>query len=111
MKGEIMTDYERLESADERSTFGTALTFLFIGLGAGALAALLLAPKSGKQLRRSLRRKYEDAKDTFEDWTEQAGDLLDKGTEWANTAREKGSEWANTAREKVAPLGRAARKI
>ena len=34
----------------ERSTAGTAVTFLMIGIGAGALIALLLAPKTGKQM-------------------------------------------------------------
>ncbi|MFB3916729.1 MAG: YtxH domain-containing protein [Terriglobales bacterium] len=105
-----MTDYERIGHSPSfgRSAFGIALTFLFIGLGAGALAGLLLAPKSGKQMRRNLRRKYEDAKDVLEEWGEQAGDMIDRGAEWANTAREKGSEWASIAREKVAPIGRVA---
>ncbi len=38
----------RYESS-ESSHIGTAITFLLIGLGAGALAGLLLAPKTGKQ--------------------------------------------------------------
>jgi len=96
-----MTDYDRFGDyqASDRSTAGLAITFLFIGLGAGALAALLFAPKSGKQIRKVLRRKYEDAKDVFEDWQEQAGDVVEKGTEWANTAKEK-----------VAPFARAVKR-
>ena len=54
------------ESSD-KSTAGTAVTFLLIGLGAGALVALLLAPKTGKQMRRDLRRKYDDVRETVED--------------------------------------------
>ena len=34
---------------------------LKIGIGAGALVALLFAPKTGKQLRKDLRRGYDDA--------------------------------------------------
>ena len=96
-----MTDYERSGEyqPSDRSTVGLAITFLFIGLGAGALAALLFAPRTGKQIRKVLRRKYEDAKDVFEDWQEQAGDVM-----------EKGAEWANTAREKVAPIAKAVRR-
>jgi gas vesicle protein len=96
-----MTDYERFGDyqASDRSAVGLAITFLFIGLGAGALAALLFAPKSGKQIRKVLRRKYENAKDVFEDWQEQAGDVM-----------EKGAEWANTAKEKVAPIAKAVRR-
>ncbi len=53
------------ESSD--SNVGTAVTFLLIGLGIGAAVALLLAPKTGKQLRKDLRRGYADAVDRFED--------------------------------------------
>ncbi len=86
-----MTDYEHFGDyqPSERSGVGLALTFLFIGLGAGALAALLFAPKLGKQMRRELRRRYEDAREVIDDFADQAGDVIDKGAEWASTAREK----------------------
>lgn len=80
--------------ASDRSSVGTAITFLFIGLGAGALAALLFAPQSGKQTRRLLKRKYDDAVDEL---GERAGEWVDKGSEWARDARE-------AAEEKIAPL-------
>jgi len=86
-----MTDYESggdYRAADEGAV-GLALTFLFIGIGVGALVALLLTPKTGKQMRRSLRRKYEDAREAVEDWSDQANDIIEKGTEWANAAKEK----------------------
>jgi hypothetical protein len=54
----------RYESS-EGNNLATAITFFLIGLGAGALAALALAPKTGKQFRRDLRRGYDDAKDTL----------------------------------------------
>ena len=46
-----MTDYERFGDyqPSERNTFGTAITFLCIGLGVGSLVALLLAPQSGRK--------------------------------------------------------------
>jgi len=96
-----MTDYERFGDyqPSERSNFGLALTFLFIGLGVGTAVSLLIAPKSGKQMRRTLRRKYEDARDIVEDWTDQASDVIGKGTEWANTAKEKVAPIANVARK------------
>lgn len=86
-----MTDYERFSGYEnsERSTAGIALTFLFVGLAAGAVAALLLTPKSGRQLRKELRRKYEDARDVLDDFGDQAGDAFDKGAEWANFAKDK----------------------
>jgi len=96
-----MTDYERFGDyqPSDRSTASTAITFLFIGLGIGALAALLFAPKSGRQMRKLLRRKYEDAR-------EQADDLIERGSELF----ERGSEFAHTATEKVKPFARAAAK-
>ena len=108
-----MSDYEHFGEyqSGERSSVGTALTFLLIGLGVGALSALLFAPKSGKQMRRMIKRKYEDAREVVDDWTDQAGSVIEKGGEWANTAKEKGGEWANAAKEKVAPIARAARNI
>ena len=96
-----MTDYEHIGDYQpaEKSSVGLALTCLFIGLGAGALLGLLFAPKTGKQMRRALRRKYEDARDVFEDLSDQASSVI-----------EKGGEWANAAKEKVAPLGKAIRR-
>ena len=86
-----MTDYEHFGDyqPSERSGVSLALTFLFIGLGAGALAALLFAPKSGKQMRRELRRRYDDAREVIDDFTDQASDVIERGTEWAQTAKEK----------------------
>ncbi|HEX6502466.1 MAG TPA: YtxH domain-containing protein [Terriglobales bacterium] len=92
-------DYER----SDKSTVGTAITFLFIGLGAGALVALLLAPKAGKQLRKELRRTYEDAREAVEDFAEEAKDRVED-------VMERGADWVETAREKVEPLRSAVRR-
>ncbi len=108
-----MTDYERYGEyqASDRSTASTAITFLFIGLGVGALAALLFAPKSGKQMRKLLRRKYEDAVEQADELLDRGGDLFERGSEWAQSAKERGSEWAQTAKEKVKPFARAAKQV
>jgi gas vesicle protein len=91
----------------DENQFGTALTFLVIGIGAGAIAALLLAPKSGEQLRRDIRRRYEDARETIEDLAEDAKEKMED-------AIERGSEWMEdveqTTRKRVAPLARALRR-
>lgn len=87
----------------DKSTAGTAVTFLLIGLGAGALVALLFAPKTGKQMRRDLKRRYDEARDVVEDFTEVARDRMDE-------VMERGAEWVETAREKVEPLRSAVRK-
>ena len=82
-------------SSGEYRESGSGLTMLFIGLAAGALIALLLAPQTGKQMRKTLRRKYEDARDAVEDFSDQASDWV-----------EKGSDWADKAKSKVAPLAK-----
>ncbi|HEV2729982.1 MAG TPA: YtxH domain-containing protein, partial [Terriglobales bacterium] len=72
-------------------------------LGAGAVLGLLYAPKPGKQMRKDLRRRYEDARDTFDDWKEEARDF-------AEDAVERGAEIADEVREKVRPLAKAMRR-
>jgi gas vesicle protein len=108
-----MADYKRFglfEGSDRGSQIGTALTFLFVGLGIGALSALLFAPQSGKQTRKQLRRRYEGALDTVEDWTDQAGDIWEKGVDYAKDAKERGAEYVSKAAEKVAPMAKAMRR-
>lgn len=87
------------QSSSRRGGAGLAITFLLIGLGVGALSALLFAPHEGKKTRRILRRKYEDAVDAFAEWKETAEDMIDKG-----------SDWASAAKEKVAPFRKAGRR-
>ena len=86
------------------STIGTAITFLVIGLGAGALLGLMLAPKTGKQFRRDLKRGYEDAKDTLQDWGEEARDRV---REVKEQVAERGADVVDNLREKVEPMRRA----
>jgi len=96
----------RYESS-ESSHIGTAITFLLIGLGAGALAGLLLAPKAGKQLRKDLRRGYEDAKDSFGEWADEAKDRAREVGERVRDAAARGADLAEDLRDKVEPLRRA----
>jgi gas vesicle protein len=97
--------------SSEGSNVGTAITFLLIGLGAGALAGLLLAPKAGKQLRRDLKRGYEDARDRIDDWADEAKDKVREAGERVRDVASRGADLADdlreSAREKVEPLRRA----
>jgi len=74
-------------SSGSNITFG--VTMLFLGLAAGALTALMLAPKTGRQMRRALRRTYEDARDAVEDFGDQAGDWFEKSSDWAEKAKDR----------------------
>ena len=93
----------RYESS-EGTNLGTAITFLLIGLGIGALTALAFAPKSGKQLRKDLRRGYDDAKDTLQDWSDEAKDRVRDATDRVRDVAERGADLAQELRGKVEPL-------
>ncbi len=89
--------------ASEQGKVGTAITFLLIGLGAGTVIGLLFAPKAGKQMRKELRRRYEDARETIDDWKEEA-------KEAAEEALERGAEIADELRDRVTPVTKGARR-
>jgi len=105
--------------SSEGGSVGTAVTFLLIGLGAGALVGLLLAPKSGKALRRDLQHGYEDARDKLGGWADEAAEKVkdrvreagesvrDAASRGVEMASDLGEELRDTARDKVEPLRRA----
>jgi len=97
--------YGEYHSSD-RSRVMLGLALLCLGLAAGAITALLVAPQSGKKLRRQLRRKYEDARDVVDDWSEQAGDWIERGSDWAD----KAADWADKAKASVEPVRKAFRR-
>ena len=82
---------------------GTAAAFLLIGIGVGALVGMLYAPKAGKQMRRDLRRRLDDARDTLDDWKDQAREV-------AEDALERGSDFADDVRDRVTPLAKNLRR-
>jgi len=102
-----MTDdaNELVEDRYEGSGGNTAIlgfALLLIGFAAGAIAAALMTPKTGKQMRRELKRKAGDLRERVEDWTEQAGDWVEKGSDIAG----KAGEWAAQAKDRVEPLAK-----
>jgi gas vesicle protein len=87
----------------ENNHVGTAISFLLIGLGVGAAVGMLLAPKAGKQLRKDLRRSYDDTLDTISEWTDDAKERFDE-------AVEKGADFTEELRSKAEPLTRILRR-
>lgn len=94
--------------------FTTNLTLLAVGFGVGALCGVLSAPKSGKQLRREMRRKVEDARDAVEKKVETARDAVERvGEEVGRRAGdlwERGEELAEAARRTAEPVTRILRQ-
>ena len=88
---------------ESSSNLGTAVTFLLIGLGAGAVVGMLFAPKAGRQMRRDLLRGYDNARETLDDWK-------DTAKEFAGDAIERGSDLADDLRDRVKPLTKAIRR-
>lgn len=72
--------------AEERGDAAGYLGWFFLGALAGAGAALLLAPRSGKETRDLLKEKGEEvarrAGEVTGDAQVRAGDLLEKGREF-----------------------------
>lgn len=60
-------------------------------IGAGVVAGLMLAPKSGKETRKDIKTKIDDAKDTIET----------KGTDLRNDVNEKKDELKKEFQSKV----------
>ena len=96
-----MNDYKTFGEyrTSEKSSASTALTFLFIGLGIGTIVALLFAPQSGKKMRKSLRRRYEDALDSVEDLRDQAGEYVERSRDLARDVKDKVSPIARKFRD------------
>jgi gas vesicle protein len=93
----------KYETSESSSNVGTAISFLLIGLGVGAAVGMLLAPKSGKQMRKDLRRSYDDTLDTISDWTDEAKERFEEVVE-------KGADLTEELRAKAEPLSRMLRR-
>ena len=66
---------------------GNSLLWFLAGLGIGAVAGILYAPRSGEETREVLRSKAEEGREYVR--------------ERARQAREQASEWADRGRETV----------
>jgi len=107
----IMSDYLRFARREhDGPSWGLALTMLLVGVGAGALTGLLLAPYSGRQTRKMLRKRYEDAVDDIAETTEE---LRERSAEWMDRARDFAGtvgESADDVKQRVKSAAREVRK-
>ena len=89
-----MNEYERYgeytQTRTEEGTgnggLGKAVTFLLIGMGVGAAAALLLTPMSGADCRDAIRRGY---RSTLDGISEQTRNLRERGSNLLGFNRRK----------------------
>src|ERR1700749_2907208 len=96
---------------------GSVLTFI-IGVSVGALAALLLAPKAGKELRSDLADGISDGMDqlrsTGKYLRNRAGKFAeaaqDKASKFADAAQDRASKFADTAQERAGKFADAAQE-
>jgi gas vesicle protein len=90
-------NYETDDSpTGDRGSMGIAAAFFMLGVGFGAVAAMLMTPKTGPQMRRILRRRYEDARDSVGDFADEAqdrmGETLEKGERWVRGVADAAAE-------------------
>jgi len=91
-----MNDYQKYGEYSSESTglesAKTALIFLSIGMAAGALLSLLLAPRSGQEIREAVRGKLDEAR---------------RGVNTQSSRfRQQATKIATQAREKIMPITR-----
>ena len=90
--------------ADESSISG--LGWFLAGLGIGALAGVLYAPKSGRETREELAAQAKDAKEKADQYVgqtkEQVNDYVDKGREYYDKGRTQWSQYVDKGKDFVA---------
>lgn len=84
---------KQIQKTKQMSTNRT-IAGVLAGLAAGAALGLLFAPQSGKETRRMIRRKSEEAKD-------QLSDLLDQGFEKWQETKDAIIDRANMTKEEI----------
>ncbi|RMG08031.1 MAG: YtxH domain-containing protein [Acidobacteria bacterium] len=92
----------------EDASLSTKLTYLLIGAGIGAVVALLLAPKSGQELRSDIA---DATRKGLEKGKEAAAQLQEKAGEYYEITKEKASEIYHTAQEKAEELAEKAKEV
>jgi gas vesicle protein len=85
--------------------YGRFLTGFLIGGSLGAMAGILFAPKSGKELRSELKQKgseaFEDAKHMYGDTMEKAETILEDARRRAKELKEEADRLVSEARFKA----------
>lgn len=89
--------------ADDNSSSG--LGWFIAGLGIGALAGVLYAPKSGQETRDDLAAQARDAKEKADQYVaqskDQINDYVDKGRDYYEQGRTQWSQYVDKGKDFV----------
>jgi gas vesicle protein len=96
-------DYRR----DSGDSISTRLTYLLIGVGIGAILALLFAPKSGQELRGDIADATRKGIDRSREAAQQLGD---RAGEYYEATRGRAAELYTQAAERVGEVAQTARE-
>ncbi len=101
--------------AENNNDFGAFLAGVIVGGVMGALAALLMAPQSGEEIRTMLREKGVEIKDratvSAEEALKRAEEARKKAEEALAEARKKAEEAAKIAQEQAITLQQRGQEI
>ncbi len=101
--------------AENNNDFGAFLAGVIVGGVMGALAALLMAPQSGEEIRTMLREKGVEIKDratvSAEEALKRAEEARKKAEEALAEARKKAEEAAKVAQEQAITLQQRGQEI
>lgn len=71
---------------------GSNFGYVLLGLGVGAIAGLLLAPRAGVETRKLIHDRADEGRDYFkakaQEFSDQAEGLAEKGGEWLSRGQD-----------------------
>jgi gas vesicle protein len=85
----------------EKSNAGSGFLTFLLGAAAGAVAGILLAPRSGRETRERLQDWFEDLEGKGQDLMEEGRDLWDQGRQAAQEKAGQIKESVEAAARKV----------
>ena len=83
---------------DDGSAAGTVVVAFVLGAIAGAAAALLMAPASGEETRRTLAEKAREGRERAADAAKQGREFVNRGRDTLSSAIDRGREAYEQAR-------------
>lgn len=88
---------------EENSGKSNAAYFLLLGIGIGAVSSLLLAPRTGREMRHAIREKTDKGREALgrrsQELSEVARSAIDKGKEYIQGGRETVSDAINAGKQ------------